>query len=643
MRWHLSLAAVILTVAIIQPVQAQPREIKDAADLLPAQTLAYLELRQPDQLGKEIAALIKDSALENIPLTMAKFRAKYENLERFWVLQEVSGFGLMLSPEVLSEAARLQGAAVAITGFDKENQPEIVGFVLAGQSHAPTFAMRAYLSMDQLRVVTEVDKVPLYRQHGIDFRNFQPVAPGGAAPQPQAPAFHGPTFALLPGMIVIGSTTESVKEIVHRFQAKTATPALSSVSGFKEAAKMRDRPGLFGYADCAALLTQFDSPQQKGLPFTDYEWEVFKTLVNPKVLRSLAGSLTLQNGDLQLRLQANLDPSQASPFLELLSDQAVNLEVLHAAPKDSMIAMTMSLPDGAKRFEKIVGLADAVAKVGKKPENLWPSKHIAELEKKLKLSLAKDFAGKIAGVGVVMNVRAEMFKGDMPPLPMIILNATSDTAAKDLEEAAPKLLALFGKEESVSPSRETIEGKRISSLPGEGFPWGATLHFGRQGTAVVFGTDRKAVVASLTAMEKKAGLFGEPKFAESLKKFDGPIILGTWSLGESIVQALDWERSMKPAQAKMPAPPGGAPVPAPKPGEKDDSDEKYIKDLLKAVEPLPPATIAVMRKKDTLSLEIRQSNLKSVSAKLINIVVDATLERLIKGKGVLGVGGGNGQ
>ena len=43
-------------------------EQKDTAELFPAQTLAYLEFRQPDKLSREAATLIKGSALEDMPV-----------------------------------------------------------------------------------------------------------------------------------------------------------------------------------------------------------------------------------------------------------------------------------------------------------------------------------------------------------------------------------------------------------------------------------------------------------------------------------------------------------------------------------------------------------------------------------------------
>src|SRR5438309_2002842 len=50
---------------------AEPR---DTADLFPAGTLAYLEFRQADRLSREVAGLLRGSALDDMPAALAKYR-----------------------------------------------------------------------------------------------------------------------------------------------------------------------------------------------------------------------------------------------------------------------------------------------------------------------------------------------------------------------------------------------------------------------------------------------------------------------------------------------------------------------------------------------------------------------------------------
>src|SRR5207248_3055674 len=80
-------------------------QVKDAAELLPAQTLAYVEINQPGKLAKEVAQLLKGSPFDNLPLYLAKYR-KDKDLTDTWFLQEVGAFGISLNPERLNEVGR---------------------------------------------------------------------------------------------------------------------------------------------------------------------------------------------------------------------------------------------------------------------------------------------------------------------------------------------------------------------------------------------------------------------------------------------------------------------------------------------------------------------------------------------------------
>src|SRR5258708_6819447 len=101
------LGAVAVVLAAAPLARAQ---VKDPADLLPAQTLACVEVRHPDKLAGEIGLLVKGSALEDMPATMAKFRAKLPKDNGFWLREELGMMSMFICPEMLAEAGRFQGA-----------------------------------------------------------------------------------------------------------------------------------------------------------------------------------------------------------------------------------------------------------------------------------------------------------------------------------------------------------------------------------------------------------------------------------------------------------------------------------------------------------------------------------------------------
>ena len=106
-----------------------------------------------------------------MPATMARFRARAGNNNIFWVGEEVSILSTLFSPEMIDEAGRIRGGAVALTGVSKEHGPEVVGILQAGDSNLPTLYMRAYLTFSQVQVVGEVN----------EFQIFLPVPDSAAA------------------------------------------------------------------------------------------------------------------------------------------------------------------------------------------------------------------------------------------------------------------------------------------------------------------------------------------------------------------------------------------------------------------------------------------------------------------------------
>src|SRR6516162_4022614 len=143
----LVLSVSLIAVSVVVPAHAQgPR---DAAELFPAQTLAYLEFRQPDKLSRELAGLFRGSALDDMPGVLAKHREKRGPGGGFIFEEMLFGeFGMFVAPETIAEFGRLQGGAVGLTGFTKNMEPEIVGILLSGSSNAPTLVMRTILTLD---------------------------------------------------------------------------------------------------------------------------------------------------------------------------------------------------------------------------------------------------------------------------------------------------------------------------------------------------------------------------------------------------------------------------------------------------------------------------------------------------------------
>jgi hypothetical protein len=505
-------------------------------------------------------------------------------------------------------------------------EPEIVGVMLSGTSNAPTFVVRTILTVDSgMRKIDECEGVILYRDKSPDFRR---AAPGGA-PAP-VEEFRGPIIASFRDGFIMGTTTDGVKEMIRRLKGKTGDPSLSSVAAFRDAAKLRDKPGLFGFADLGALNIQLDELMKNASAPATFEWSRIKTFLNPKAGRQATLSFTVQNATVELNARLSMESGETSPLVDLLPDKKVNADILHFVPKDAGVAFAVALRDGEKRWSKALALAE---KVHKQDGGRGPSfgKQIEELEKSLKLAFGKDVFAKMSDLVVVVDPLTLTTSGN--PLRLMVLAATDEAAAKTFEEdVLPKVAALIPPGQ-VKPTEDTVQGQRVRSIPLDMLGPGSRLYYGRQGKTLVFGMTGETTSAALASGVKKAGLLADGKTAAALKEVGDASVVGVLPLHTLLPMIIPEESGGRFRAAAVPV---GAAPPPPKPAVVSPFKIKLAKDLAKASESLPPAILTLERKPEEVTLVMRQTNLKAASAKLIDAVVNASLERL------LNPGGGGG-
>src|SRR5262249_43764191 len=80
MRPSLSALVGVMVMLARSPPRAQV--IKSPAEVLPAGTLAYIELHQPGILAKEVARLVEGSYLSDVPYSLAPLYAKHPSAAR---------------------------------------------------------------------------------------------------------------------------------------------------------------------------------------------------------------------------------------------------------------------------------------------------------------------------------------------------------------------------------------------------------------------------------------------------------------------------------------------------------------------------------------------------------------------------------
>ena len=587
---------VFLLLLLASPVLAGP----DPADLFPADTLLYVELNKPGPLALEVKSLLKGSVLEDIVPYIQKLREE-AGPEGFFEFMEIGMIGTLFGPEAIAEFQRLQGFAFGVTGFNAKHEPELAAVLLCGESNLPGFVMRGFLSSSpEIRKVGEVEGVLIYQEDPQFFENIQPNGnpANGPMPKKREPMTGVPTYAYFPGTIVLGSSVDAVGDVIRRIRGKEKRLSLAGAPGFQEMKTTRQQPGFLFYTEFPTLVTKIDAMNKaSGVDVEPYEWELLKKIVNPKAVRSVIGSLSLNQGNMDCRFQVHLNGKERSPLFDMLVGKKVTVDQLARAPKETWLALTLSLP-AEKRWEKLLALADAFAEASGELGRM-PSEAAQELEDRLQLKVARTVIDRIEGLTVVMPGLTKSI--DLRP---VVVLHTDATIAETLDGILPTLLGMLS-DGKVDPVIETINGQRIRSFPVKG-PWGTALHVGRRDGLMFFGADRKLVAVAMTA-DVKQSILSHPKIATALQSTEDSSLIGVWQWGALLAQMLKNEVKEQPAE--------GPPM--------IESNAKILKDLTKFAESLPPMVVFFGRQNDVFRLEVRQREVNGIAPKLVDLWVDA--------------------
>jgi hypothetical protein len=628
------LLALVLLAASPVPAQTAdpPAPPADLAELFPPDTLAYAEIVNPAELGPELAAVFKGTALEDSIAFVHKRKDAAENLLDLNGKKYLAWLGLVASPEMAGELKKLR-VAVALTGFSDNGDPEFALVVLTHDSPAAGLAARAFVTLTPtLRKVGEVAKVPVFQYRSPNINHDPSGVPVIQKDRPLAEGPHEATFAYTPGLFVVGTSKNAIAHTLRRFAGEEKAAGLAGAAAFKEAAAAHRRTGLFYYVNFPEFCTRFDAANKaRGTP----DWAVrglgdkpepinldfiawFKLTANAKAVKSVAGCVRFRDGGLSATMAAVFDPAQKSPLLDFLSGPGVKAELLHHARGPAAFALGVTLPE-KNRAAAVIGFLDAVAKANGELGRL-PGDAVREMEQKLKVPIADGLIGKTRAVTVFLPTKQELPKG-AKPMPTLVLHAEDAATAAAWEEFLPKLTGeLSGAAKPPQPSTETIDGVKVFSLPGTGLPWNAPVHYARNGSAVAVGLDRKVVAQAVTANATASGAAAlSPPPADAAA-------FGTVSLGEVVLGMLERPQPKGPVTARDDTLllPNGNPLP-----------ESFLEELKKArkafgesLASMPPATVTARRARNELHVELFQPKVQAGGLKAVIDAGAAWLDKL---------------
>jgi hypothetical protein len=623
------------------------------ADLLPANVTAYMEVQKLGTLAKEIRALFKGSALYNVPDSLAEMEARYPDWPSYR-MEPLKVMSMFLSPEVINEIAKCQGAAGAFLGISSDKggpQPEYVFIVQPGTSNAPTALMRMTLTMAPVKAKETVEGVKIYRAYSRVYPERK-VGPDGkvGAPPPEVRE-HDPSLAMMKDYLLIGSH-KAVKDCILRAKGKVEGDTLAQDKEFQAAQKkVGGEPGLFFYAKVSSLTDLLTQMTKGAPPEVTRILEAYVAAINPKAFRSSALSLSLQKGTLHYHDIALLDPKEKSPLLEVVPSKTVKTDLLHFAPADAVMAVALSNGDGAQRWDKLVKTLDELV-----PPATWGGNRFSQLiegvEKKLGVQLGPDIIGKTTNIGFALgnplnapfvvtrtdNGAGNVDESGQAQVPMVVILETADEKAAgamvDLVVKVARLAA--GKE--VKPEKKTIKGQDISSITLNAH---YSLAYGRVGNTVVVGPYAEGVAQALADGTNKKGLAADEKFMAQIKEFKDPIgvtMIKPGTLLFSSVALTGYSTRSKPARA---VPPEGKEPPAKleQPGQpkttvtvRPDSPEvaKMKKELMEVLALEPWLAIGVMRGEDFLTREGKSPGWDKFVPKVVDYGVQKLMEQSSK-------------
>lgn len=590
--------SVLTVIAAAVPVRAADPAV---ADLFPASTLAYVEVRDAGKVAPQITAAFAGTPLADVVKFVDDRRAAGKTTHDIIGKPQLAVLGLLASPELAAEVGRLGGVAAGVTGFNANGDPEAVVAVLTGDSAAAGLAARAFLALGHVRRVAAVEGVPLYQfrfpQQSFDPNTGIPKLDNAKAPPEGA---YEATAAYTPGLFVYGTSKSAVAAVLTRYRGKGGA-ALGGVAAFKTARAAEASPGLFVYADAAALVASYDQARREaeGGPEPDaVGW--FRLLANDKAVRHVAGTIRFRDGGLSADLTATFAPDAASPLLAFLAGPGVKAELLGHSAGAGAFAATVTFPEKG-RAKAVIGLLDAVAKatgdLGR-----TPGEAVKEFETRTKVPLTDGLIGRTRAVTVFAPKQQQLGKG-VPALPTVVLHTDSPEVAAAWEEAVPKLVAGLAGGDDAQPASETIDGVKVLSLPGTELPWRSAVHYARKGAAIAVGLDRTAVAAAVNGgpaavtlpADNAAALAGFVRFGSTARAL---LAVGAPPAG-AVVPVPTLPRPVRPRFG-----PDGNELPPPESQTK--IEEKALQGVWAALDALPPLAVTARRDGDKLRVELAQ-------------------------------------
>jgi hypothetical protein len=196
--------------------------------------------------------------------------------------------------------------------------------------------------------------------------------------------------------------------------------------------------------------------------------------------------------------------------------------------------------------------------------------------------------------------------GDLQPV--VLIEAADADAARRLEALVPRLFGLVLGEVEVKGYK--IDGQSVRSVDeSEDSSTGLPPHYGRHGKVLVLGWNRRYVAATLKAAGRKKDLLGLPRALAAVHREGAVSALGLLACRAFLEDV----RTLKAEKEE--------------PTEEDRRECNYLRELAAPMATMPPTLFVLKRRPDGALFEMRQTELRTASATVFDILLPWLAEK----------------
>ena len=304
----------------------------DPASIMPAGTLAYVEIGNP---GQQIETLL--NMLQGTPLE-ASLQGNGQAPAQSGA-QNIGGIiEALRNPSMISEFKKIRGLALGITGFPQDGPPPFVGILLPGQSDA----LRGLLTVGLQMVAQPKGTISHLQAYQIE---------------------DGPAIAFDDTALIIAYPETQLSQAVKQYtQAQTAN--LTSNARFLQAAPLETRKSnaITVWVDTEQSYQKFSSMMpQEHMP---QELKVAQKILDLPKCNYLVKTLSLQEDSIHVNAKLNLKPDHQCLAYNLIHTPPLTPTGLEAIPANAALVLSLALasPESAQahaiqnKVQQITGL-----------------------------------------------------------------------------------------------------------------------------------------------------------------------------------------------------------------------------------------------------------------------------------------------